>query len=198
MARSRARDHDEKREAILHRAAIVFARDGYDRASMAGLAAEIGISKALLYHYNASKESLLFDIVRTHLEHLLETVETADDPLLDPEERLLRLVTALLDAYRDADAEHRIQLETMRFLPEAEQGALKDVERRLVNLFAEAIAALDPPVFAERKLLKPVTMSLFGMLNWFYLWFRPGGGMERDDYARLATRFLVAGVRGLP
>ncbi len=62
MARSRARDHDEKREAILHRAAIVFARDGYDRASMAGLAAEIGVSKALLYHYHASKEALLYDM----------------------------------------------------------------------------------------------------------------------------------------
>ena len=42
MARTRAKDHDDKREAMLHRAAIVFSRDGYDRASMAQLAGELG------------------------------------------------------------------------------------------------------------------------------------------------------------
>jgi hypothetical protein len=45
--------------------------------------------------------------------------------------------------------------------------------------------------------LKPVTMSLFGMLNWFYMWHREGRGISRADYARLATGMLVAGVRDL-
>ena len=61
MPRSRAADYDDKREAILHRAAVAFARDGYDRVSMAGLAAECGVSKALLYHYYASKEAAATD-----------------------------------------------------------------------------------------------------------------------------------------
>ena len=103
MARSRAKDHDDKREAMLHGAAIVFSRDGYDRASMAQLAGELGVSKGLLYHYYASKEALLFDIVQTHLAALVEVVEEADDPALDPEARLEALVAALLEAYRDAD-----------------------------------------------------------------------------------------------
>lgn len=197
MARSRASDHDEKRGAILHKAAIVFSRDGYDRASMAGLAAEIGVSKGLLYHYHASKEALLFDIISTHLGHLVDVVEQADDRSLPPEARLHALVAALLDAYRDADAEHRVQIETLRFLPADEQEALKALERKLVTQFANAIAALEPDSFADERLLKPVTMSLFGMLNWFYMWFREGRGLSRDEYARLATRILVAGVRSL-
>ena len=40
-------------------------------------------------------------------------------------------------------------------------------------------------------------MALFGMLNWFYMWFREGGGITREDYADLATGMLVAGVREL-
>jgi TetR/AcrR family transcriptional regulator len=162
LARSRAKDYDEKREAMLHRAATAFARDGYDRASMAGLAAECGVSKALLYHYYASKEALLSDI-----------------------------------AYRDADAEHRVQIEALRLLPEVEQEELKALERRLVALFAEAIRALSPAAFEARPLLKPVTMALFGMLNWFYMWFREGGTISREGYATLATDMLVAGVREL-
>lgn len=197
MARSRARDHDEKREAILHRAAVVFARDGYDRASMARLAAECGVSKALLYHYHASKEALLFDIIRSHLSELVATVEDAGEAASSPEARLEALVAALLEAYRDADAEHKVQLGALHLLPEAGQAELKALERRLVTVFADAVRALDPPAFADTPLLKPVTMSLFGMLNWVYMWFRDDGPVSRSDYARIATRLLVGGVRDL-
>jgi TetR/AcrR family transcriptional regulator len=197
MARSRAKDHDEKRDAILHRAAVVFARDGYDRSSMASLAAECGISKALLYHYHASKEALLFEILRNHLQDLVDAVEEANDLRLAPEARLETLVVALLDAYRDADAEHKVQLQALQLLPEAEQQQLKTLERRLVAIFADAVRALEPELFDGTALLKPVTMSLFGMLNWVYMWFREGGPVSREDYGNLATRMLVGGVRHL-
>jgi len=197
MPRTRARDYDDKRDAILHRAAIAFARDGYDRASMAGLAAECGVSKALLYHYYASKEALLFGILSNHLEALVEVAESADRPDLTPDERLGRLVAALLDAYRDADAEHKVQINALGLLPEAEQAELKRLERRLVTIFSEAIRAVEPRAFGDGRLIKPVTMSLFGMLNWFYMWFRDGGPVSREEYAALATRMLVNGVRSL-
>jgi TetR/AcrR family transcriptional regulator len=197
MPRTRARDYDDKREAILHRAAIAFARDGYDRASMAGLAAECGVSKALLYHYYASKEALLFGILSNHLQALVDVVESADAPGRPPEERLGRLVMALLDAYRDADAEHKVQINALGLLPEAEQAELKRLERRLITIFSEAIRAVEPRAFGDGRLIKPVTMSLFGMLNWFYMWFRDGGPVSREEYAALATRMLVNGVRSL-
>lgn len=197
MARTRAKDYDDKREAMLHRAAIVFARDGYDRASMAQLATECGVSKALLYHYYASKEALLFDIIESHLEALVRAVGEADDAGLAPEARLEALVAALLEAYRDADAEHKVQIAGLRLLPPEDQEKLKALERDLVALFAEAIRALHPAIFADKKLIKPVTMSLFGMLNWFYMWFREGGPVSRADYARLATQILVGGVKSL-
>ncbi|WP_157015975.1 TetR/AcrR family transcriptional regulator [Mesorhizobium xinjiangense] len=197
MARTRAKDYDDKRRALLHQAASVFARDGYDRASMAGLAAECGVSKALLYHYYASKEALLFDIINTHLEALVETVEDADRPDLPPEERLEGLVAALLESYRDADAEHKVQLGALQQLPGPDQAELKALERRLVDRFAAAIRAVEPEIFDGTPLLKPVTMSLFGMLNWFYMWFREGGPVSRRDYARLATQLLLGGVANI-
>jgi TetR/AcrR family transcriptional regulator len=40
-------------------------------------------------------------------------------------------------------------------------------------------------------------MSLFGMLNWHYMWFREGGTMSREDYADLATTLLIEGAQAL-
>ena len=91
-----------------------------------------------------------------------------------------------------------MQIEGLRLLPEAEQEELKALERKLVRTFAVAIRDVDPDAFEGTVLLKPVTMSLFGMLNWFYMWHREDGPLDRQAYARLATALLVGGVRGLP
>lgn len=197
MARTRAKDHDDKRAALMETAARIFADGGYDRTSMSQVAAECGVSKALIYHYYSSKEALLFDIVDTHLSELIAAVENADDENSEPEQRLEGLVAGLLEAYRDADAKHKVQLGSLALLPPDQQEHLKGLERQLVARFAQAVEAINPGAFAGKPLLKPVTMSLFGMLNWFYMWFREGGQMTRADYAKLATAILIRGVRGL-
>jgi hypothetical protein len=43
----------------------------------------------------------------------------------------------------------------------------------------------------------PVTMSLFGILNWTYLWFRPTGDLTRTDYADLVTNLIIDGTQHL-
>jgi TetR/AcrR family transcriptional regulator len=196
MARTRANDYDEKRRAILDRSAELFAVHGYDRASMSKIAEACGVSKANLYHYYRDKEELLFDVIRFHLEELLEVVEAADRPNLEPSERLRDLVAALLEAYRDADAQHNVQINGLRLLPADRQAELKAMERELVRIFSDAVAGVAPQIRGT-KLLKPVTMSLFGMVNWHYLWFKDTGEISRADYADIVARLVVDGTQNL-
>lgn len=196
MARPRSADHDTKRRAILASSAGLFAKNGYDRTSMAEVAAACGVSKALLYHYYVGKETLLFDIIQEHLRALIAAVN-AVDPTLAPRVRLRGLVGALLEAYRDADHEHKIQINEMSKLPKAQHKLLVAMERELVAVFAQSIADALPDIGRHKELLKPVTMSLFGMLNWHYMWFREGGPLSRDAYADLATTILIEGAQAL-
>ncbi|MDD7910748.1 TetR/AcrR family transcriptional regulator [Pseudovibrio exalbescens] len=198
MARTKAVDYDQKRELILTTAASMFAAEGYDRSSMSSLAAACGMSKALLYHYYKNKDALLYDVIRGHLEDLCERVEAADAPTAGAEERLMGLCIALLLGYQDADNEHKVQLNALKFLGPEEQESIKALERRLVVVFADAIRGINPRFAdADDVLLKPVTMSLFGMLNWHYMWFRPNGPVSREDYAVIVTQIIVAGARSL-
>ncbi len=196
MARPRAADYDGKRKTILHRSAGLFAKHGYDRASMANIAQACGASKALLYHYYNSKDALLFDILHDHLQELLDAVAAVPRDL-EPHERLRALVSALLDAYRDADDEHKIQINELGKLPASKRKVLIEMERRLVSDFSDAIAAVNPAIGGDKMLLKPVTMSLFGMLNWHYMWFREGKGLSREDYAEMVTTLLIEGAAAL-
>lgn len=197
MARPRAADHDQKRRAILDRSAKLFADRGYARTSMSEIAAACGSSKALLYHYYENKEQLLYDLLEAHFVKLDEAVKAADAPNAQPIERLRGLTAALLEAYEGADALHKVQINELGSLPLLRQQDLKTYERRLVDLFASVLRDINPALAKGNRLLKPVTMSLFGMINWSYLWFRPGGPMSRAAYANLITQIMVDGIAKL-
>lgn len=74
---------DEKRNAIIAAATAVFEEVGYQRASMAMIAARLGGSKATLYGYFRSKEQLFATAVTSAMEEtgeeLLGSLTSGDD-----------------------------------------------------------------------------------------------------------------------
>ncbi len=193
MPRGIAHDHSEKRAAIRKGAAAYFAANGYDRASMTAAAAHCGVSKALIYHYYGSKDALLFDILHSHLSDLVETV----DEVSEGPDQLRQLIRAILLAYRDADAEHKLQADAMAALPLDKREPLMALQRHLIQGMGDALQAASPKTMADPARLHPITMTVFGMLNWFYMWHRPGKGISRDDYADLVTDMVLGGIKGL-
>ncbi|TCS63308.1 TetR family transcriptional regulator [Primorskyibacter sedentarius] len=198
MSRPIAKDHDEKRAHILKIAARVFADQGFARASMSQVAKDCGISKANIYHYYSSKDALLFDILDTYLSALRDRIIGLDLAGLPPSEQLGRIVIETLRAYEGMDHEHKIQTEGIPLLPEDQQKILKAYQRDLVKQMSDVVAAIAPEVFEDdpRK-LRATSMSIFGMLNWFYMWNSPADQKARDEYAKLVTRLTLTGVRGL-
>lgn len=198
MARTRAVDFEEKRRGILDTAAAVFAEQGMEKASMAQIAAHGQVSKALLYHYYPSKGALIFAIISTHLEELDTAIEAADDPGLPPPQRLRGLVGAVLENYRGADDQHKVQLNASAALSDAQKADLMALERRIVRRFSVVLDEINPDLNdRERPLLTPVTMSLFGMMNWMYMWFKDGGRISREDYADVATTLILEGIKAV-
>lgn len=196
MARTRATNYAQKQETILVTAAMLFSREGVERTSMSAIATACGYSKALLYHYYESKEVLLFDIVSRHMALLQTRVSAAASGEEQAENALGAMVQALLTAYAENEDQHRIQLAGLTSLTPEHLEQINVMERELVDSFAAVIKRLMPNDHAK-QMLKPVTMSLFGMLNWHYMWFREKGQLSRDDYAALATRLIIHGAREL-
>lgn len=198
MARTIAKDHDEKRKQILKTAARVFAIDGVDRASMSQVAEACGISKANIYHYYGSKSALLFDILDTYLRELKERVCAVSAEGRTPEEHFRATLCEILLAYEGADDEHRVQASGLGALPAEQQAVLRDYQRDLVRHMADILKKLSPDTLArDANKLRSVTMSVFGMLNWFYMWNSQAGTREREDYAVLVADLTLKGLSGV-
>ncbi|NOD34520.1 MULTISPECIES: TetR/AcrR family transcriptional regulator [unclassified Ruegeria] len=198
MARTIAKDHDQKREQILKMAAKVFADQGFDRASMTLLAKECGISKANIYHYYDSKDAILYDILETYLRELRDRICNVDLSGLNPEQKLRTAVREILFAYQGADDEHRVQISGMSALTDEQQKLLRGYQLDLVNFVRDILKELSPEAFDDAKdKLRGATMSVFGMLNWYYMWNTGAGPKAREDYADLVSTLTVHGVQKL-
>ncbi len=198
MARTIAKDHDQKRDQILKNAAKVFATEGFDRASMALLARECGISKANIYHYYDSKDALLFDILETYLRELRDRICGIEITGMPPDKQLLAVVAETLRAYQGADHEHQVQIGSMSALPEDQQKLLRGYQRDMVMTMSDVMQTNAPEVFDDNPAtLRAATMSVFGMLNWYYMWNSGAGSQAREDYAQTVTDLTLGGLAAL-
>lgn len=198
MARTIAKDHDQKRLHILKTAASVFANEGFARASMAQIAQACNISKATIYHYYDRKDALLFDILDTYLCQLRDLLCNLPSDGQTPHQQLRQFATETLLAYEGMDAEHQIQTEGIALLPVAEQAILRGYQRDMVARLSQIIAQVSEETFKDHpQRLKHTTMSVFGMLNWFYMWNKYADSEARKSYAAVVADLTISGVRGL-
>ena len=93
-------DVDERRRRLLELGARLFTEHSYDELSMARIAREAGISKALLYHYFPSKQAFFQATLAETATEVL--ARTTPDPSLSP----LAQLEASLDAYLAWIEEH--------------------------------------------------------------------------------------------
>jgi AcrR family transcriptional regulator len=92
-------DVDERRRRLLELGAGLFARHTYAELSMAAIAREAGISKALLYHYFPSKQAYFVATLQQQADELGRLIEV--DPALPPAEQLARALDAFLGWVED-------------------------------------------------------------------------------------------------
>lgn len=197
MPRGRASNYDDQREMILAKAAHLFAHGGYPGTSMNQVAVATGLSKATLYHYFRDKYSLLLDITDGHVSRLEALVVDVNAHQFAPEERMRTLIARIMAEYAGAQDAHRVLTSDVRFLEPADRKRVLDKERRVVQGFADAIAAWQP---GHRKaarnvtLSKPLAMLLFGMINWMFTWMRPDGALSHDAMATIVADLFFGGV----
>jgi AcrR family transcriptional regulator len=193
MPRGRSATYDDQREFILAQAAQLFARRGYPATSMNQVAEACNLSKATLYHYYKDKSSLLISIAETHVSKLAALVAEEEASTHTDEERLRRFIYRIVEEYAGAQDAHRVLTDDVRFLEEEDRERVLDKEREVVAGFARAVSALGPGAPSD-DLAKPLTMLLFGMINWMFTWMKPGGKLDHAAMAPIVADLFLGGI----
>jgi AcrR family transcriptional regulator len=193
MPRGRAKGYDDQREQILAHAATLFAQRGFPGTSMNEVAQACGLSKATLYHYYKDKYSILVSIAEGHVQRLHALVVEVTAERLPAEAHLRELIGRIVQEYAGAQHAHRVLTEDVRFLHEPDRERILGKEREVVAGFAKAVTALRPDL-KKARLAKPLTMLLFGMINWMFTWMKAQGPLDHASIAPIVADLFLGGL----
>jgi AcrR family transcriptional regulator len=176
---------DERRRQLLELGARLFATHSYAELSMARIAREAGISKALLYHYFPSKQDFFVATVQQGAEEIARRTEP--NPDLPPLEALAGSLDAFLGWIQENETAYRKMMESVGSVPEVKtliDGIRDATSARIV----EGLGAGDPPPPKLRAAARA------------WLWFMDGAildWLEHRDISRTELRdFLLGSLAG--
>ncbi len=195
MARTQALDYDKRRDAIMQTAADLYAAQGFLGTSVAEIARAGAISKSLLYHYYQSKEDILFDVMDSHIEALVEATKAVLAQDAAPADKVRALSARLMEVYVGAQSHQKVLLNELVNLPEARRQAVIDHQRWLLDAVDQLVSEIRPDLAQDRARRRATTMLFFGMLNWTHTWYDPKGPVSPPDFAAMSAETFLAGLR---
>jgi AcrR family transcriptional regulator len=172
---------DDRRRQLLERGAELFATHSFAELSMARIAREAGISKALLYHYFPSKQDFFVATLEQGAQEIARRTEP--DPNLPPLEALAGSLDAFLGWIEENELAYRKLMESVGSVPEV-QALLDDIRNSTSTRILDGLGAGDPP---------PPKMRTAAHA---WLWFMDGAildWLEHRDLSRTELRDLLLG-----
>ncbi|WP_329494307.1 helix-turn-helix domain-containing protein [Kitasatospora herbaricolor] len=142
----RDRKRARTRQALVDAATELFQRQGYDRTTVADIAAAAEIGTRTFFSYFASKEELLFPESDTRVQAVIAAIDSRA-PGEGPAEVLLRALSAVPDTGDDLVGPlAALRLDLIRTVPAVRGRALQiqldaqqEIARRLAEAFADRI-----------------------------------------------------------
>ncbi len=161
---------------------------------MDDIALAVGVAKPTLYHYLYSKDRILSAIHEEFIDLLISRHDERATAGLMPEQLLLEVMADILELMETHRGHVRVFFNHHRELPEEVQATMRAkrdaYEQMVENLYVEGMAA---GTFRKADATL-ASLATFGMCNWAYQWFRPGGPMRTPELAYQFWGFLVHGL----
>ena len=178
---------------ILLHATEVFYEKGYEGASMRDLSRASGMSLSGLYHYFESKEKLLYLIQKHTFSTIVERLRERLDSVSDPEQRIRVFMANHLEYFLANRKAMKVLSHEDDVLKNGYGSEIAAIKREYYRI---CIGLLDD-FKRERKLdfsSRLAVLTMFGMMNWIYTWYRPRVDANAAEVAREMGDIFLRGI----
>jgi AcrR family transcriptional regulator len=190
-----AGSNGQRTAAAIRRAGLrLIHRRGFEAMSLRELAAEVGIQAASLYNHIRTKQDLLFDLIREHLEALLTQTDAAlDKAPPDGTERLRAFIAHHVLYHLEKKQEVFIANFELRALEPQHYATIVTMRRAYEG---KLIALLDVGVAAgefEIRDTRITAYAILAMLTGACTWYKPEGRLTKAEVVELHTDMVLHG-----
>lgn len=194
MARTVGSHGPKTMEAIRKAGLRLIFEHGYAAMSLRQLAAEVGIQSGSLYNHISTKQELLFDLVRDHINELLRQLDRALEGKQRPADRLRAFTAFHVTYHMTRKREVFIANSELRSLEPKnyrEIVALRGAyEQRLADILSAGVAEGEFDVVD----IQVATFAILALLTGLTTWYRPGGRLTREAIVAAHEKLVLSGV----
>ncbi|WP_120635805.1 TetR/AcrR family transcriptional regulator [Ruegeria sp. EL01] len=180
MARTQGSHSDITGPRIREAAIRLFARHGYAAVSMRQIAKDVGVQAGALYNYTPDKQSLLYRLMRDHMQELLEAYEAMDQGG-DAQDTLRRFVGFHIRFHLERPDEVFIAYMELRNLTPDNFVEIEDLRRKYENALEGILHQGQQSGLFAISDTKIATLAVIAMLNGVMTWYRSGGRLSLDE-----------------
>lgn len=189
------RDDGNRRVELVHAAARLFRRKGFDGTSTRDIATAVGMRSGSPFYHFKSKGALLHAVVtegmRSAIERQAAVLATAGSAAPDAAGQLQVLIRNHLDVLLGTGSDFiPVMLYESRALTARQRGVLAGLQRDYEAVWEPVIKALH----RQGRLRGPVKLArllMFGALNWSVQWFDAKKGASLDELAEAAMALFI-------
>ena len=180
MARKQGSHSDITGPRVRAAALGLIAQHGFAAVSMRQIAAEVGVQAGALYNYTSDKQSLLFELMRRHMESLLASLHQtpiAGTPL-DQLEAFTRFHIRYHLPRRD---EVFVSYMELRNLSPANFAHIEGLRRQYEDALEDILRAGEAEGAFVMQDSRMTTLALIAMLTGITNWYRDGGRLSQAE-----------------
>lgn len=182
-----------KRNSIRDIAARVFAKNGFERTTIRGIAEEGDISAASIYYYFDSKEELLYQILDETMSTGLTLIMGIEEKGLNQKEQLIEILRMHTMTAIDFD-KMKLLVHEQNCLTPDHRGALRLKQKKYMFQLTKVFESLKKSNQMRDLDPKVCAFAFFGMVSWAYRWFNQDGDMSTQQLAENFTEIFTKGI----
>ncbi len=184
MARTQGSHSDITGPRIREAALGLFARHGYAAVSMRQIAGEVGVQAGALYNYTPDKQSLLFRLMRDHMQDLMAAYD-ALDRFDNPQDALRQFVGFHIRFHLQRPDEVFIAYMELRNLNPENFAEIEALRRRYEDSLEHILRNGQQSGQFSVTDTKIATLAVIAMLNGVITWYRSGGRLSLDEVEQI-------------
>ena len=196
MARTIGSHGPKTMEAIRKAGLKLIYEHGFEAMSLRQLASEVGIQVGSLYNHISTKEDLLYDLIKVHMDELFRQFDQirADTDAQDPVERLKAFITFHVTYHIVRKREVFIGYSELRSLEPNHYEEIVALRRQYER---HLIAILHQGESQGRFHFGDASVAAYGilsMLTGVCTWFRPHGRLSTDQVIATYSDMVLNGL----
>lgn len=170
----------------------LFEQNGFHGVSVNEIVKECGTSKGGFYHHFSSKDELLFVIHDYFISYVLMKAQEAISESIHPSEKMQRIIVSFVKVF-DLYKPHIsvFYQESIYLKPPYVEAIKKKREMYKEIIFSVIQEGIEKGEFRSELPVEITGMSILGMVNWSYKWYKRDGGKTIEEIGQIYVDLIL-------